>query len=81
MKLFSIFQRYRPIFVQRYQWANDIEYEFGTKLRDIEIVNVVICYESWEENHSRSTKTIEKKETRYAWISSKKLSKSNVLYT
>jgi len=63
---------------QVYQWDNDIEYEFGTKLRYTEIINVVICYESWSENHSKSTKIIEEKETRYAWISSRNLSKSNV---
>ena len=63
---------------QVYQWANDIEYEFGTKRRYTEIINVVICYESWSENHSKSTKIIEEKETRYAWISSRNLSKSNV---
>jgi len=39
---------------QVYQWDNDIEYEFGTKLRYTEIINFVICYESWSENHSKS---------------------------
>jgi hypothetical protein len=63
---------------QLYQWSNDIEYEFGIRRKDTEIVHVVICFESWEENHSRSSKSIEKKETRYAWISSKKLSEKNV---
>lgn len=63
---------------QFFQWANDIEYDFVTKRQYTEIVHVVICFESWEEMHSRSTKTIETKETRYAWISSKKLSEKNV---
>lgn len=63
---------------QVYQWANDIEYEFDLRHRYTEIIHVVICFESWEENHIRSTKNIEKKETRYAWISSKKLSEKNV---
>ena len=63
---------------QVYQWANEIEYEYGPNRRDIEIINVVICYESWVEEHSKSTKKIEKMETRYAWISSRKLTKNNV---
>lgn len=63
---------------QIYQWSNGLEYEYGTKRREIEIINVVICYESWVEEHPRSTKKIEKMETRYAWISSRKLTKNNV---
>ncbi|MBC8035387.1 MAG: transposase family protein [Chitinophagaceae bacterium] len=63
---------------QEYRWANDIEYEYGLKRNQTEIIHVVICFERWEENHSRSTKEIETKDTRYAWISSKKLSEKNV---
>ena len=63
---------------QLYQWANDIEYEFGTNRKHTELIHVVICYESWEELHIRSTKVVEKKETRYAWISSVKISARNV---
>jgi len=39
---------------------------------------VVICYETWTENHSRSTGELEEKKTRYAWISSRPLTKKNV---
>ena len=64
--------------IQVYQWANDIEYEFGTKTREHVEVNVVICNESWKENHSKSSGQIEEFHTRYAWISSKKLTSKNV---
>jgi len=64
---------------QLYQWADDIEYEFTMGHRSYtEIVHVVICYENWEEYHSRSTGKLEIKDTRYAWISSKKISEKNV---
>lgn len=63
---------------QTYQWANDIEYEYGVNRKNRIIVNVVICYEKWEELHVRSTGKPETKETRYAWISSVKLTKDNV---
>lgn len=63
---------------QDYFWANDIEYEHGTKTRYTEILHVVICYETWIENHSRSTGKIEEKRTRYAWISSRPLTMKNV---
>lgn len=63
---------------QAYVWANGIEYEHGKKIRITEILHVVICYEKWLENHTRSTKTLENKETRYAWISSKPITRKNV---
>lgn len=63
---------------QLYVWANSIEHEYGATRKQKEIVHVVFCYESWEENHSRSTMNIEKKETRYCWISSTPLNSWNV---
>jgi hypothetical protein len=63
---------------QIYRWSNNIEYEFGTNRKYTELIHVVICYENWEELHSRSTRKLEKKETRYAWISSVKISSRNV---
>lgn len=63
---------------QVYTWANDIEYEYGKNGRNKEILNVVICQETWWENHSRSTKKIEEKNTRYAWLSSRRLNEKNV---
>jgi len=43
-------------------------------------LNVVICDESWTEDHSRSTGKIEECSTRYAWLSSTPLNQSNVFY-
>lgn len=64
---------------QIYKWANAIEYEYLIgKIKKREILNVVICNETWEENHSRSTKKIEFKETQYAWLSSKEITEKNV---
>lgn len=63
---------------QDYFWANWIEYEHGAGRKYTEILNVVICYETWQENHSRSTGSIEEKMTRYAWISSRPITKENV---
>ena len=66
---------------QKYFWANEIEYSYVVgKVTKIVDVNVVVCYESWEEQHPRSTKKTEKKETRYAWLSSKPLNANNVFY-
>jgi hypothetical protein len=63
---------------QLYAWANDIEYEHGENRSKKENVHVVICYETWQENHSQSTKEVEEKKTRYAWISSAPLNHRNV---
>lgn len=63
---------------QLYTWANGIEYHYGENGRNKEIVHVVNCYESWEENHSRSTGEVGRKQTRYSWISSKEINKGNV---
>jgi hypothetical protein len=63
---------------QDYFWINDIEYEYGNNSRYSEILHVVICYETWTENHSHSTGMFEEKTTRYAWISSRPLTKKNV---
>ena len=64
--------------VQSYNWANGIEYEFGNKKRETVEVNVVICNEEWDEVHSKSSGKTEHFCTRYAWISSKKLTDKNV---
>ncbi|MDD4679476.1 MAG: transposase family protein [Clostridia bacterium] len=65
---------------QDYQWANEIEYEYRDNkniLRQLKL-NVVICYESWIEVHKRSTGETEECSTRYAWLSSTPLKRSNV---
>lgn len=63
---------------QEYAWANGIEYEYGENRIFRETVHVAYCRESWEERHSRSTGEIEKKSTRYCWISSFPLSSWNI---
>jgi hypothetical protein len=63
---------------QVYTWANDIEYDYGYCMRYTANVNVVICIETWTESNARSTKKEEVMETRYAWISSKRLNEENV---
>lgn len=66
---------------QTYAWANGIEYEYTLeKVKKKEIVNVVICYETWKENHSRSSGVAEEKQTRYAWLSSREIDHRNVFF-
>jgi len=64
---------------QLYVWANDMEYEYRGKDKVIRRLKLhaVICYESWIEDHPRSTGKQEH-ETRYAWLSSTPLNASNV---
>ena len=66
---------------QIYTWANWIEYEYmAGNVKKREILNVVICYETWKEKHARSTGVEEEKETRYAWLSSREINYKNVFY-
>ena len=62
---------------QQYSWANSIEYEYNNRTR-CAYLNVVVCRESWIENHSRTTGVVEEKCAQYAWISSAPLSDKNV---
>jgi len=66
---------------QIYAWANRIEYEYmAGEVKKKEILNVVICYETWKERHSRSSGVMEEKETRYAWLSSQEINHKNAFY-
>lgn len=66
---------------QVYSWANGIEYEYmAEKVKKKEILNVVICYETWEEDHSRTSGEKEEKHTRYAWLSSHQINHKNVFF-
>jgi hypothetical protein len=68
---------------QTYTWANDVEYEYQdpeTNKYKFLTLHVVLCHESWEEFHSRSTGKTEKKETQYSWISSEPLKAENVFF-
>jgi len=65
---------------QNYRWANEIEYDYRDNngvLRRLKL-NVVICDETWTVVHSRSTGETEECSTRYAWLSSSPINRSNV---
>jgi hypothetical protein len=65
---------------QDYRWANEIEYDYRDSKNVLHRlkIHVVICDESWTEDHSRSTGKTEECSTRYAWLSSTPLNQSNV---
>jgi hypothetical protein len=61
---------------QRFRWVNDIEYRYGTNLRNKQIVHVVVCEEQWEEiDEEGNTVT---KSSRHAWLSSEPLTSKNL---
>ena len=62
---------------QKYRWINDVEYNYGNNGRCKEILNVVVCEETWEET-SRITGKTTSNSTRYVWISRKEITKTNV---
>ncbi|HHW01313.1 MAG TPA: hypothetical protein GXX35_00585 [Thermoanaerobacterales bacterium] len=60
--------------------GNVIEYEYmAEKVKKKEILNVVICYETRKEDHSRTAIEKEEKHTRYAWLSSRQINHKNNL--
>jgi len=66
---------------QLYSYCNEIDYEYeyeadGIKKKNRLKLNVVRCEEEWEEK--KADGSIEEKETTYVWLSSKKLTKTNV---
>jgi hypothetical protein len=65
---------------QDYRWANEIEYDYRDSKNVLHRLklHVVICDESWTEDHSRSTERQKSVSTRYAWLSSTPLNQSNV---
>lgn len=66
---------------QIYAWANWIEYEYlAGEVKKKETLNVVVCYETWKEKHSRSSGVAEEKQTRYAWLSSREINHKNVFF-
>jgi hypothetical protein len=67
---------------QDYQWANDVEYDYRDSKNAFHRLklHVVICDEVWTEDHNRSTGKTEELCTRYAWLSSTPLNRSNVFY-
>jgi len=61
---------------QVYNWTNSIIYTYGDNHRKLTL-NVVTCTETWHEEHPRTGKPSDRK-TEYSWLSSSKLSTSNV---
>lgn len=62
---------------QQFQWANDIEYTYGTNTRNVQVLHVVTCEERWEEV-LKDTKKLGTKTACHAWVSSEPLSHKNV---
>ena len=62
---------------QRFKWVNGIEYYYGAKDFEKQILHVVVCAESWEEIAKDSTEIVPMA-SRHVWISSKPLNKGNI---
>jgi len=68
---------------QHFRWVNAIEYDYtietkeGERLKKTALLNVVVCEESWEEVDKKTGEIMTKK-SKHAWLSSQKLSCSNV---
>lgn len=62
---------------QNFTWINGIEYFYGDNSGKRQIVNLVVCEESWEEVAKDSTQIVSKR-SRHAWISGKPLNKWNL---
>lgn len=66
---------------QIYVWANDIEYEYiADNVKKKEVLNVVLCYEKWKEDHLKSSGIVEEMQTRYAWLSLREINNKNVFF-
>ncbi|MCL2154022.1 MAG: transposase family protein [Oscillospiraceae bacterium] len=63
---------------QEYRWSNGHYYTYGNNNAPL-LLNVVTCTETWYEEHIRSGGIPESKSTRYAWLSSVKISEKNVI--
>jgi len=73
----NIIKRICGVRGQVYTWINGIEHDYGDNGRSKEVLNVVVCEETWEET-SKVTGEIELNLTRYIWVSGKELTKANV---
>ena len=63
---------------QHFQWVNPIRYEYGPNAKKFIDVQVVVCREQWEALDP-DTAEIVTVENKHAWISSRPLSRLNVL--
>lgn len=62
---------------QRFEWANDIVYEYGNNSKKRLSLHVVVCEEAWKEIDPHTQETVTKT-SRHAWISRRPLSQANV---
>ncbi|MCP4283575.1 MAG: hypothetical protein GY792_03860, partial [Gammaproteobacteria bacterium] len=62
---------------QHFQWVNQIRYEFGANGKNHIDLNLVLCHEQWEEVDPKTLEIVPKK-MKYAWISSRPISRLNV---
>jgi hypothetical protein len=62
---------------QNFTWINGIEYFYGNNGGKRQVVNLVVCEESWEALAKDSTQVVPKR-SRHAWISGKPLDKWNL---
>lgn len=62
---------------QRFRWANDIEYDYGSNGKKRVLLHVVECREQWREIAKGSSRDIEQN-SRHVWISSKPLDRWNL---
>lgn len=62
---------------QQFRWVNDIEYFFGPNEKQMQIVHVVECAETWQEVEKGSTDVVDKS-SKHVWLSSEPLEKSNL---
>ncbi len=63
--------------LQRFEWVNNIVYEYGNNLTKKQTVHVVVCEETWEDVDKKTGEIVTKK-SRHAWISRRPLSPKNV---
>ncbi len=62
---------------QHFRWVNRIRYEFGPNEKNHIDIHIVVCREQWEEVDPKTAEIVPKK-NKYAWISSRPLSRLNV---
>ena len=61
---------------QQFKWVNDINYYFGANDCQSITINVVTCYEEWEEVSKNAERVTVR--SRHAWISSRPLNANNL---
>jgi hypothetical protein len=62
---------------QQFRWANEIEYWFEPNDKQMQIVHVVECVETWQEVEEGSSKVVARN-GRHVWLSSEPLERSNL---